>query len=191
MKTIRWIMFSVMVALQISVPAYMILSREAVLNRGTAYKLRCGPMDPYDAFRGRYVALALSESFVDNWTGPNLKRGMPVYVSFAVGADGFAALAGASLTVPEDSTDYLEATVRYVDTRGKKLYVRLPFDRYYMEESQAPAAEAAYREQRRSETDVYIIVRVLSGGGVIEGLYIDDTSIESYLRDREPTGVSH
>jgi len=184
MKTLLWTVFAAMAAAQIAVPAYMIVGREIVLREGTPYKLECGPVDPYDVFRGRYVALAFADEAFENWTGPSLDYGAPVYVRLAEGDDGFARIADVTTARP-GGDDYLEVTVNYADTANKRLLVRFPFDRYYMDEFQAPAAEAAYFRERREETEVYVVVRVRGGAGVIEGLYIGDTPIETYVR-QEP-----
>ena len=68
-------------------------------------------------------------------------------------------------------------------------HVILPFDRYYMEESQAPEAELAYREHSRGKTgDTYITVRVLYGMAVIEDLYVDGKPIREFLKERAKGG---
>lgn len=43
--------------IQLAVPAFMIVRREHALSMGRAFKFRTAPVDPYDAYRGRYVAL--------------------------------------------------------------------------------------------------------------------------------------
>ena len=60
----------------------------------------------------------------------------------------------------------------------------LPFDRYYMAEAAAPAAEQRYREASRRGTnrDTWITVRVRNGVGVIDGLFIDGVRIEDAVR---------
>ena len=64
-------------------------------------------------------------------------------------------------------------------------YVDLPLDRYYMPEDLAPRAERAYIEHsRQSERDAYIEVRVRSGVGVIENLYVGGMPIREYLMER-------
>jgi uncharacterized membrane-anchored protein len=46
-------------ALQLGVPAAMVLREEATLRGGAELRFRAGPVDPVDPFRGRYVALSL------------------------------------------------------------------------------------------------------------------------------------
>jgi len=63
------------------------------------------------------------------------------------------------------------------------VYVQFPFDRYYMDEHAAPAAEAAYREHSRGEVrDVYVTVRVKDGNAVVEELFIAGMPIREFLR---------
>ncbi len=65
--------------------------------------------------------------------------------------------------------------------------LQLPFDRFYMEEAKAPAAEAAYREHnRKGAQDAYVIVRVLEGAGVIEDLYVGGKPIEDVVSKTRP-----
>jgi hypothetical protein len=53
-----------------------------------------------------------------------------------------------------------------------------------MDEFEAPRAEEAYRSSSSKEdSETYITVRVKSGYGVIEGLYIDDKHIREYIRE--------
>ena len=49
-------LFIVVAVVQIAAPASMILRRERALDRGERFLFRTAPVDPYDAFRGRYVA---------------------------------------------------------------------------------------------------------------------------------------
>ena len=41
--------------IQIITPLSMIIKRESVLKNGGQFKFKTAPVDPYDAFRGRYV----------------------------------------------------------------------------------------------------------------------------------------
>ena len=62
----------------------------------------------------------------------------------------------------------------------------LPFDRYYMEEKLAPAAEAAYRQNSgREKRDAYVVVRIRSGRAVIEDLFICEKPILEYIETQQ------
>ncbi|MBI2424815.1 MAG: GDYXXLXY domain-containing protein [Candidatus Hydrogenedentes bacterium] len=176
----RWALFAVMAVAQLAVPFSMIYQREQILSQGAPYKFRCGPVDPYDAFRGRYVALTLLDTTLEHWKGEPFNGDRPVYALLGLDEQGFAKIADVRYTKP-GSGDYLRVTAYAFGGDDISLQVTLPFDRYYMDEFQAPAAEIAYRNEARSEEGAHVVVRVRKGEGVIEGLYLGDTPIEEYL----------
>ena len=190
---------------QLGAAALSIVRYETTLALGTVYKIETAPVDPADPFRGRYVAIrpairlagpqsAETERLlgaVGTFRGRGAGRGT-AYVVLTTGADGFAR---ASAIVPEApaSGDFLEFVqtdsrlVRVAEEGRPAEFERmivLPFDRYYMSESAAPAAEERYREasRRNDETRAWITVRVRNGRGVVEGLYIDGVPIEVAAR---------
>lgn len=171
----QWILL-VVAAGQLAIPATMILQRERTLREGHAYKFRTQPVDPYDAFRGRFVALRLEPNTV---TGANFERGTTVYVTLAEGADGYVTFTGVSRERPAGQ-DYLKVKMGWSNT------LQLPFDRFYMEEKAAPEAERAYREHSRQggARDAYVIVRVLDGHGVIENLFVAGVPIAEFVGRR-------
>ena len=173
MKILK-IVFAVVAAGQLAIPGTMIHERELTLREGRAYKFHTQPVDPYDAFRGRYVALALEPNTVP---GTNFEAGTVVYVTLAEGADGFVQFTGASRERPAEQ-DYLKVKTGWSNS------VRLPFDRFYMEEKAAPAAERAYREhsQQAGTRDAYVVVRVRDGMGVIENLYVAGKPMAEFVR---------
>ncbi len=169
-KRFRWPLFVIMVVAQLAVPAWMIHARERVLRHGEVYRIRAEPVDPYDAFRGRYVALALRGQHVPQLPDP-LNRGDVAYVVLTRTSDGYARFASAQRNQP-DNPSYLRLTVATVDSDGVRF--DLPFDRFYLNEHLAPAAEAAYRQNTRGgRRAAWIDLRVLGGRGVIEELYLD------------------
>lgn len=181
MNAWRWLLFGAMVIAQLAVPFSMIASHERTLAEGTAYKFRCGPVDPYDYLRGRYVALSFRDTTVEDWQGPYFERGERVYVHLEVDDAGFAKIEDVTAQPPA-SGDYLEVTVTSGGAHNRTLRFRFPFDKYFMNEFDAPAAETAYRNRSRTEEGAYVVVRVRDGQGVIAGLYIEDVPIEEYLR---------
>jgi uncharacterized membrane-anchored protein len=167
--------------LQLAVPAYMIARREHVLHAGRAFKFRTAPVDPYDAFRGRYVALNFEAATVMGIPLPSgLQHGVRVYALLGEDDQGFARVTALSVTRPAGGS-YLRARVQY--PASDRVSLELPFDRYYMEETKAPAAEDAYRQHSRSETgNAYATVRILGTQAVLEDLYIGGLPIEEFLR---------
>ncbi len=177
---ILWIFLAV-AALQVWVPLSMIARREATLRKGAAYKFRTRPVDPYDAFRGRYVALGFESNEGTATNAQKFSRGQTVYVGVTVGTNGFAELSTVSPTRPREG-DYLRTKVHYPRVKDGRVRVRLPFDRFYMNEDDAPQAEIQYARAGRSEKrSAYALVRLRSGMAVIEDLYIDDLPILEFL----------
>ncbi len=170
MKKYAYILLSILIVLQLAVPAYMIAEKHDILQSGKEFRFRVMPVDPYDAFRGRYVAINFGQrsQSIENFMPKNGK----IYAIIETGEDGFSTVASGSIQKPTNA-DYLFAKYQY----GQ---IRLPFDRYYMDEKLAPKAETTYRAERR---DAYVVLKVKNGKGVIEGLYINDERIEDYVKN--------
>ena len=172
-------LFGLALVAQLAVPAAMILKRERVLAHGQAFRFRTAPVDPYDAFRGRFVALGFDENSVMAPPGHDFARGQTVHVRLAEDADGFATFAEV-LRDPPAAAPYLTTKIQYVG--GDLVHLRLPFDRFYMDEDAAPAAERAYRQNSASSNrNAYVQVRIEKGVAVLEDLYVDGTPIREYL----------
>jgi uncharacterized membrane-anchored protein len=186
-KTVRLGVFAVVAVAQLAVPAQMIFSRESVLHRGTLYKFRSQPIDPYDPFRGRYVTLSVESSQGPLPEGKRPSSGDTIYATLATDEVGFATIAATSMAAPEGG-DYIRATAGWIDDGQGLVFVDLPIDRYYMNEWDAPAAERAYWEHSRAgQPDAYVTVRVYNGEVVVEGLFIADMPIEEYLKTMATT----
>jgi len=172
-------LFVGLIVLQIALPVSMIAKRESTLKNGIAFRFKTAPVDPYDAFRGRYVALRVEVNKINRPEGMDLKYGQKVFAQLFVNEKGYAQISQIATQKPRGS-DYLIATVGYSSTNEVSL--NLPIDRYYMEEKAAPRAEQIYRDHsRRDKQDAYVIVRIKDGFAVIEGLYVGDQRIEDIL----------
>jgi uncharacterized membrane-anchored protein len=181
MKTSKLLLgcFAVVAAAQLGVPAWMVVSHEETLRTGELFKFRTAPVDPYDAFCGRYVSLRIEQNAGSIPPGSPWKTGQQVFAVIETDTSGFSRLGELRGTRPEDKP-YL--IVRLGQIYGQEAYLRVPLDRYYMEESLAPAAERAYREHSRaSNRTTYITVRVRDGNSVIENLWIDGVPIQEFL----------
>ncbi|MFA5941995.1 MAG: GDYXXLXY domain-containing protein [Sinimarinibacterium sp.] len=177
-------------ALQWTLPAFLIHRGQTTLQQGIQYRFRTAPIDPADPFRGRYVQLDFDAArvFPGN-LDPELRRGQRVFAPIRVDDQGYAAF-GALRQTPPDRGDYLQVEVLW--NNAEELRLRLPFDRYYLDEHLAPEAERLYRESRRrddpaAEEDpqrpAYVSVRVRDGYAVIEELYIDGQAVRTHLRE--------
>ena len=198
------VLLAVLSAVQLTAAAWSIVRYELTLANGGVYKVKTAPVDPADPFRGRYVAiqpvLTLPNpvapevgSLLDQvgMFRPNATR-KTAYVVLGKDASGFARV-DQVVSEPPRTGDYLEIAgagerpIGPVEPGRPPEVVRavmLRFDRYYMAEAAAPAAEQRYREASRlgANRDTWITVRVRNGVGVVDGLFIDGVRIEDAVR---------
>jgi uncharacterized membrane-anchored protein len=153
----------VVIVIQLFTPTYMIANKYYILKTGEELKFRVNPVDPYDAFRGRYVSLYSRQEV----------SGQGRYGVIAVGADGFAYISSITDNKPVSSI--------YVKSRNR-LWFSLPIERYYMDEKLAPRAEIITR-QRIAGEEAYVTVRVKNGALIISGLFVDGVAIEDIIRN--------
>ncbi len=178
-KIIFWL---ILAAAQLAVPLWMIAAREWTLHRGERLLFKVEPVDPYDAFRGRYVTLGIQE---DRWMHPaasNFIQGQTVFVSFTNNADGFAVVKKVD-AVPGKSVS-VKAQVGYL-VKGSSLSLNYPFNAFYLDEVLAPEAEKAMRRNwdpdQSESTKAHIAVRIWRGQSVIENLYLNNLPVVDYL----------
>ncbi len=180
--------FALMAVAQLAVPAWMIVSHEEILRTGEVFKFRTAPVNPYDAFRGRYVWLRIDHDSLPVPSGVQWTRGQEVFATIETDTDGFSRLGELRATRP-DAGPYL--TVRINQIYGQTAYLHVPLDHFYMEESLALAAETAYREHTRpNNPTTYITVRIRDGNSVIENLWVDGVPIREFLA-RKQVAPSH
>lgn len=180
-------LFVAVSVVQLAMPIGHIRKYEDVLQTGVSYKFPTAPVDPYDAFRGKYVAL----NFADTWTtlpeGNRFGRSGSAYVSLRTRENGFVQYANLTLEPPA-SGDYLR--VDYWTMGFNNVRFILPFNKYFMEESMAPRAERAYQRNSnrsgRSVGQTYVLVRVKNGRGVIKDLFINDQPVREFIKNEKP-----
>jgi len=174
-------LFACLALAQLAAPLSMIVRRERVLLTGRAYKFKTAPIDPSDAFRGRYVALSFELAEAPAEHPGSFEPGQKVCALLREDEAGFGQVASVSPGKPADGV-FLWVKA-YPGNSSQHVRVELPFDRYYLEEELAPTAERAYREHsRRGEQDAYAVVRVKDGMGVIEELYVGGQPIREFIR---------
>jgi len=177
MKHWRLVLLLLVALAQLAVPSSMIWKREQTLRRGSVWKLRTAPVDPVDAFRGRYIALEFEAETHEIAMTPTVGHGDTVFVTLRTDAEGFADIDQVT-TTPPAGDDYITARLN-----GKR--VSLPFARYWVTERDAPAAEEAYRAQsRRDKRNAFVTVRVFRGDAALEQLYLDGQPLGEFLRAR-------
>lgn len=185
---------------QLGAASWSIARYETILASGTPYKIRTAPVDPADAFRGRYVMVQPSITITPPIAAETNElldsiryNNRTAYVRLAVDAEGFGRAAEIVPEEPQDG-DYLKIagawptwTPRTEDPSKSDLTsytLQFSFNRYYMNESAAPEAERRYFQAlpRDANRRAWLTVRVKDGIAVIEGLFIDGVAIEEIVR---------
>jgi uncharacterized membrane-anchored protein len=175
MKYWRLIVFVLLACAQLAVPGSLIWKREHTLRQGSVWKFRTAPVDPVDVFRGRYVALQFEVESQQISPPANAGYSDTVFVTLKQNADGFAEIDQVFANKPAGD-DFLTA-----ELSGKT--ISLPFDKYWVTERDAPAAETAYRNlSLRDKQNAFATVRVFRGDAALEQLYLDNQPLGDYLR---------
>ena len=174
---IMLLLFVLVAAVQLLVPAKMAFDGEQILANGKEFKFKTAPVDPNDPFRGKYLTLRYKEdhyfSSNEEWT-----RGEKIYVTLAEDREGFATIQSIAKTPPEKTANYVMAKVDYVDEAEGVVHLNYPFDRFYVEESKAALAEKVYIDlQNDSSKITYALVNVKAGSAVLKDLRIEGRSI--------------
>ncbi len=161
-----------------------IISRERILKNGKEYKFRVKPIDPYDAFRGRYVTLNFDETLTISEKS-KFQKNQIVYALLKT--DGKFTIIDRIVAERPKGQDYIETRITYIYKNSVRL--KLPFDRYYLDENYAKKAENALREVRRQwkneNEKAYIKVKIDNGKAIIEDLCIGDKNIIEFIKERE------
>ena len=176
--------FMLVALVQLYVPAKMILDQEKLLASGTEFKFKTAPIDPYDPFRGKYITLNYAENEITIPKEKDWTAGETIYVSLTRDKDGFAKIKSVSKEKPALNATYVKAKVLYVTDNGSnKLTIAYPFDRFYMEESKAYAAEQAYQQSQQDTTKLtYALVNIQNGNAALKDVLMDGTSIREVVK---------
>lgn len=180
MKILSIVAFAVVAAIQLYVPASMILDREKIITDGKMLKFKTAPVDPSDPFRGKYIDLEFkaTEYKLQN-SDEEWQSDENVYVQLKKDEEGYAHIQGISKVKPAEGL-FVKGSIQYMIPyeNPEKLVIQYPFDRYYMEESKAYDAELTYLETVSDTSGVtYALVHVLDGEAVLTDVLIDDISI--------------
>lgn len=190
---VRSIIFALVCLAQLAVPVSLVVKHEQTQASGSPWRFQTAPVDPGDPFRGRYVRLSFAAErapvpLADAGSG-YLAHDRRVYAELAAGSDGFARLVRVHEKRPE-GVAYADVFVQQMWPRDRdeplsmpSVQVRLPFNRYYLPEAQAPAVEREYMEaSRTAQANTYAEVRVRDGHAALVGLVLDGKPVQAGRR---------
>ncbi|QJW45624.1 GDYXXLXY domain-containing protein [bacterium BFN5] len=183
MKNIKCllVLFLAISLAQIAAPLYMAWHWENILLTGQTFYWQTAPVDPYDAFKGRYIDLRFKEMSAPSLDSTEFNYGQTAYALLGVNQEGQAYIRGIAHLQPAE-TPFIRVKINYI--QDNQVHVELPFRRYYLPENQATAAETAY--QKKAGQTAVAAVRLKDGYGVIEQLYIDNKTLTDYLLEATP-----
>ncbi len=173
--------------LQLSVLARTIILSQQTIAHGKVYRFATMPIDPYDAFRGRYVWLRFAVTDqtypTDKDTCEKIKATSQAIIELSEDAKGYAKIANITTYYPEngdsfmaqascyDSTSYNNDASLDEQTTSESPYqinIRLPFTRFYANEHQAPELE---KQASDNQNLTYLSVRVSNHRAIPVGLH--------------------
>jgi len=184
MKKTLIISFAIVVLFQLAVPFKMMFDQEKILSTGIDYKFKITPVDPYDAFRGKYITLNFEKSSYTVLNKDSFVNDEPIFISLTTDSAGFADIAEITKT-PPIKTDFVNAKVNYF--YNGQLSFNYPFDKFFMEETKAPKAEKIYRESTRTDSlqEAYALVGVKDGEAALKDVIINGVSIKILAKQYE------
>lgn len=178
------------VAAQWIVPGQMIWKWEKVLRNGRLYKFQTQPVDPVNPIKGRYVALDFAANNFKAKKKHDFQRNEDVYIELGTNAKGYAVIKRVHKKPPAGDKYYLKAKVDYTNDwsndSSSTIYLKYPFEEYFMDEFSAPKAERLYLDSAMKPDLTYALVKVYKGGGVIEDLYINNRPVKELILSSSP-----
>jgi uncharacterized membrane-anchored protein len=177
--------FALVVVAQWFIPLQMITEQEDILNTGKLYKFKTAPVDPYDAFRGKYIHLNYANTEVKVTNNEKFTYEDDVFVRLK-DSSGYALIQSVSKKEP-NSGDYVKARVSYSNTNNFRQIIGIyyPFDRFYMNENKAKSAETAYAEANQQPNQTtYALVAVKNGKAVIKDVLINNISVRVSIKTK-------
>jgi uncharacterized membrane-anchored protein len=180
-------LFVIVAVAQLAVAGAAIYRSELALRTGSSVRFRIQPVDPVDAFRGRYVAIRFTMDHAPVDEDFDSRAGAHLFVPIETDGEGFAVFGKADVKPPA-SRPYLRlrsGAITVDDDGTRQVWVTMPFQRFYLDEDLAPDAERAVWGGPRGEREASVSVRIRGGVGVIEELYIDDVPIHEWLAEND------
>jgi len=159
-----------------------IVLREIILRKGEVCRFQTAPVDPFDAFRGQYVALSFNE--LARIRTDTKITGKWCYLQIGTGTNGFSVVERVSAKRADVQSPYLKVSIVKWSRYDDSFRINVPFNRYYMPDYLAPEAEKAYRQANRrgDERDAAAAVRIWKGKAVIEDLEISGMPVREFLK---------
>ena len=180
------IVFLLAAAAQWLVPLAGIWRHERIIARGSVVRIRCAAPDPYDALRGRYLAVRPAESRLPTPEGMPDGDVVPVWATLVADADGLSRIESLSLApVSGPTVIRLVARRRWFGEGGSTVFIEWPFDRFYLNERLAPDADTIVADLFQHGGQPVAEFRLLDGRAILTDVLIDGTPIREVVRHQK------
>lgn len=198
-KKLLLALFLLTLAAGLYYPIAKIIRFEFPLAPPAIVRFNAGIYDPYDPFRGRYVAIRAQQAQVTLARGadgePALDLSSRLYLVIEPDEKGMAKIVDLAEKPQAEKInlrlDKYSARLLWrnkVDTGYDTYGVSLPFNRFYMNEKLAPEAERVFLQFTRGGTAgrCQIVVKIYRDGTyAIDGIEIDGIPIHEFLRKEQ------
>lgn len=105
-KRILLPVFVLIALVQLYVPARMIVNREDILSTGKEYKFKTLPIDPYDPFRGKFIALQYEETTIEVQNEADWLSGETIFIQLTTDKEGYAKIHAVSKELSANEKDF-------------------------------------------------------------------------------------
>jgi uncharacterized membrane-anchored protein len=186
-KNLIFAVFIIMVLVQLYIPANIVFRGERLIASGKEYKFKTEPVDPNDPFRGKYIALRFEANRYQIYDTVQWERNRDVYVTIENDADGYAKISDVTISQPDEGIDYIKANIDYSvkDNLRTTLFIKYPFNRYYMEETKSAEAEKIYRESLLDSTKItFALVNIKQGSAVLTDVMVNGVSLKDLIKKK-------
>ena len=179
---IRLVFYVITLGLIVWYPLKKIIAYEFPAVPPVEYDFKLSLYDPYDPLRGRYVQLEKRMTCFVPGPWKMFSYRDELYALLAKDEDGFAVVKDLLLTPPEEG-DYIK--VKFLWESGEKVDdaqvkkgtycdIELPFDRFYLNEKDAPEMERRVREASAEGRAVVKVKVYKDGTAVISDLMVGE-----------------
>jgi uncharacterized membrane-anchored protein len=189
---LKKMIFPVVSIFQIVVIGVVITGALVILNGNHEIRLKCRLYDPYDFMKGRYIHLTFDIDGINIKDMTSLNgfdydkiyemKNMPLYCILGT-EDGYSVIKDASFKKPASGETFIKMKIRNIST--DKIYFKIYFDQYYLQESYASEAENLLRNSHdENEVAPVLILAAGNDGNVVQKRFeIKGMPIEKYIKD--------
>jgi len=179
-KQLTIVLFAIVVVAQLFIPAREVWQSEDLIDRAQTFKFRLQPVDPIDPLRGRYVRLDFADRTYKFDEPVDWESGIDIFVVLKEDSEGFAIPDTVLLERPDQQPFVIAQMSRRILSK-KKITIKYPFERFYMDEDKAQEAEKILGDLNDS-IQVYATVAISSDGeGLLKDVLVDGTPIQEVL----------